>query len=69
MRLLVDGNGEKRQEGSIAGDIKRRINSRKKMEIGEVMNTNLDNLKRHYQWLVRLERLLMENKSAPEWLR
>ena len=55
-----------RREKSIAGDIKKRINSRKKLECGKVTE-DVETLNRHYSWLKRLETELVEG-GVPQWL-
>lgn len=52
---------------SIAGDVKKRINTRKKAECGSVEN-DVEKCKRHYQWLKALEQTILKH-GVPEWLR
>lgn len=55
-----------RLPASIAGEMKKRINSRKKRELGGV-DQDVDLLRRHYQWLQRLEQQLIKGE-VPQWL-
>lgn len=56
-----------RVEKSLIGDIKKRINSRKKRAIGAV-DKNPESLKQHYQWLKNLNSQL-KNEGVPQWLK
>jgi hypothetical protein len=62
-RLAKNGMGIER---TLAGDLTRRINSRKKFEIGEIAPDE-EVLKAHYQWLVRLEQQIRES-DVPSWV-
>lgn len=53
-------------EKSLAGDIAKRINTRKKRDLGGI-ELNLEVLRRHYQWLLALEKELREGRT-PLWL-
>lgn len=55
-----------RLPASIAGELKKRINSRKKREIGSV-DQDIRLLRVHYQWLQRLEQQLIAGE-VPQWL-
>lgn len=55
-----------RVDKSLVGDIRKRINSRKKRELGAV-DKDVQLLKRHYAWLKRLESELIEG-GIPQWL-
>jgi superfamily II DNA or RNA helicase len=65
IRILYKG---KRVEDSVAGNLKWRINARKKAECGEV-TADVEVCRRHYQWLVRLDKAMRATKEVPEWLR
>jgi superfamily II DNA or RNA helicase len=56
-----------RVERSLIGDIRRRINTRKKYSLGAV-DRDVAQLKRHYYWLKDLETELIE-KGIPTWLK
>lgn len=55
-----------RLPSSMAGEIKRKINTRKKRELGAV-DQDVALLKQHYQWLNALNRSLI-NGDVPQWL-
>jgi len=55
-----------RHEQSLAGDIIKRINQRKAQELGKI-NGDLDHLKRHYQWIRTLEKIIAK-EGIPQWL-
>lgn len=55
-----------RLPASIAGELKRRINTRKKRELGSV-DQDVSLLRAHYQWLQRLEKQLIAGE-LPQWL-
>jgi len=64
IRLM--SRGGQRVERSLAGDIKRRINSRKRFALGAVAN-DVEVYKQHYQWLHQLERQIID-EGIPLWL-
>lgn len=64
LRMRVGRNGI--VEKSIPGDIKRRINSQKKYEIGQIEN-NVDCLRKHWAWLRKLEQDVARI-GLPLWL-
>ena len=55
-----------RMDKGLMGDVKRRINSRKKRALGAV-DKDVANLRRHYSWLKDLESQLIEG-GLPSWL-
>lgn len=55
-----------RMDKGLMGDVKRRINSRKKRALGAV-DKDVANLRRHYGWLKNLESDLMDG-GLPSWL-
>jgi hypothetical protein len=55
-----------RMDRSLIGDIRKRINTRKKRAIGAV-DKDVQLLKTHYQFLKNLEAELIES-GVPEWL-
>lgn len=63
---IIKGKQE-RFEKSLPGDIKRKINTRKKYCLGEVCN-DVSVLKKHYNWLKELETSILDNKELPQWL-
>jgi hypothetical protein len=64
VRLIIR-NGE-RPERSLAGDVKKRINTRKKITLGE-LTRDVDVCRRHWQWLQQLDRELLD-LGLPSWL-
>lgn len=56
-----------RVEKSMRGDIKKRINTRKKRDLGAIDNDK-DLLKLHYDWVKRLETEIKTAKGVPSWL-
>ena len=59
--------GKQRIEKSAPGDIKKRINSQKKLILGE--KTNDENvLKKHYKFLHDLHVQMAQTKEIPSWL-
>jgi len=58
-------------ERTLVGDLSKRINSRKKYELGAI-KTDEDTLRLHYEWLKRLERQILDGhglNGLPQWLR
>lgn len=55
-----------RMDKGLLGDVKRRINSRKKRALGAI-DKDVSNLRRHYGWLKELEGQLLE-VGLPSWL-
>jgi hypothetical protein len=55
-----------RFEKSMIGDIKKRINYRKKCDLGGVSN-EVETCKQHYEWLKGLESTL-QSGEVPKWL-
>lgn len=55
-----------RSEKTLTGDVKKRINIKKKSDCGPVVK-DVDTLKRHYNWLVRLDKEIVA-KGLPSWL-
>lgn len=55
-----------RVDKNLIGDIKKRINSRKKRSLGGV-DRDVQNLRKHYNWLKALETELIQG-AAPSWL-
>ena len=58
--------GAARVDRSLSGDIRKRINSRKKRSLGPV-DKDVALLKRHYNWLKQLETELIDG-GIPQWL-
>jgi superfamily II DNA or RNA helicase len=56
-----------RVERSLAGDIKKRINGRKKGVLGQIRN-EVEVYKQHYAWLQVLGQKMRDNKKIPSWL-
>jgi hypothetical protein len=54
-------------EKSLPGDIKKRINERKKAACGEIVN-QIDICRAHYDWLTALDREIRKSESLPSWL-
>lgn len=65
IRLI--NNGEVRNDRSLAGDIKKRINSRKKRDLGPVVK-DVDVYTQHFRWLKALESEMKRTKEVPQWL-
>jgi len=59
-------NGYSIEKGA-AGDVKKRINSAKRKDVGAVDGTSVENLKRHWNWLRNLEQMIL-TKGVPAWL-
>lgn len=55
-----------RMDKGLIGDIKKRINTRKKRTLGAV-DRDVENLRRHYNWLKNLENQLSQ-EGLPSWL-
>lgn len=55
-----------RIEKSLVGDVKKRINSRKKRDLGAADRT-VDSLRKHYQWLSNLANSI-KAQGVPAWL-
>lgn len=53
-------------EKSLAGDLRKKINSQKKRSCGAVTN-DLPILKRHYDWIKNLEQIIL-HQGIPSWL-
>lgn len=56
-----------RTDKAIAGDIKKRINTKKKSELGSA-EKSIESLQRHYNWLNRLNECI-QKEGVPLWLR
>lgn len=56
-----------RVDKTLSGDIKKRINGRKKRDIG-AKEKSIESCQLHYKWLKRLEVDLRESKEVPTWL-
>lgn len=57
-----------RVDKSMIGDVKKRIYSRKKRDLGAA-EKNVESLKRHYQWLLALNIGMTAEGKVPAWLR
>lgn len=58
-------------ERTLAGDLSKRINGRKKYELGAIQKDE-ETLRRHYDWLKHLERQILHEhglNGVPQWLR
>jgi len=64
MRLLTKKGA--RFDKSMIGDIKKRINTRKKRDL-DAAEKNVESLRNHYNWLNNLNRQL-ETEGLPSWL-
>jgi hypothetical protein len=56
-----------RIDKAIAGDIKKRINTKKKSDLGSAEKST-ESLRQHYNWLTRLNELI-QKEGVPSWLR
>jgi hypothetical protein len=56
-----------RPSKDLYGDVKKRINSRKKRSIGPV-EKDVAILKKHWQWLQKLDTELINANGVPTWL-
>lgn len=65
IRLM--SNGGVRNDRSLAGDIKKRINSRKKRDLGPVVK-DVEVYTQHFRWLKALESEMKRTKEVPQWL-
>jgi hypothetical protein len=57
---------------SVAGQLRKRINTQKKKELGSVDGADDETLDRHWAWLKQLERrILLDHglNGVPQWLR
>ena len=61
--LFPDGA---RFDRTVMGDIKRRINTRKKRDLGAIA-PDVETCRKHYAWIKALERQLL-NSEVPQWL-
>jgi hypothetical protein len=59
-------NGYSIEKGA-AGDIKKRINTMKRIDVGAIDNTSIESLKKHWYWLRNLEQTI-KTKGVPAWL-
>lgn len=58
---------DSRYEKSLPGDIKKKINSRKKHLLGQKVK-DVEVLQRHYAWLKSLEKQIVRTREVPTWL-
>ena len=61
-----------RIERTLIGDLRKRINSRKKQAFGSVAKADEETLEQHWQWLKQLEREILSDprlEGVPRWLR
>jgi superfamily II DNA or RNA helicase len=61
-----------RPERTLSGDIKKRINTRKKMHFGSAKNASEEILEQHWNWLKKLENEILHAhglQGVPSWLR
>lgn len=65
IKMLKKSGG--RIDRSLSGDVKKRINGRKKRDIGQ-KEKSIESCQRHYNWLKRLEVELKETQEIPTWL-
>lgn len=66
--LIRRAGGEVRRDKTLPGDIKRKINSRRKFEVGcDVKQADLAQLERHWEFMRRLEAQLLKGE-VPTWL-
>jgi type I site-specific restriction endonuclease len=66
LKLLTQAGS--RVDKTLIGDIKKRIYSRKKRDLGSA-ERNVDSLKMHYNWLQRLNNTMISERVVPQWLR
>lgn len=69
--LVVRKAAEKsgmRPQSSFVGDVRKRINIKKKSTLGGVPNCTLPELEKHYEWLKQLEAQILSGQE-PSWLR
>lgn len=57
-----------RIDKALVGDVKKRINARKKRDLG-VAEKSIESLEKHYRWLTGLISLLVKEGVVPQWLR
>jgi hypothetical protein len=65
LRITLDGE---RFEKSLPGDFKKRINAQKVRIFGSIDGSDVDSLKRQYEWLVQLDQKII-CREIPEWLK
>jgi superfamily II DNA or RNA helicase len=58
---------DSRQQNSLRSDIRKRINTKKKAEIGGVQNS-IESYQSHYQWVTKLNEFIVRTKEVPLWL-
>ncbi len=63
---LMKQNGF-RIDRTFISDLKKRINAKKKREIGAVV-TDADVYRKHYEWIKRLELQIKDTREVPQWL-
>jgi hypothetical protein len=63
---MAKSNGLRVEKGFFT-DVKKRINGRKKREIGAI-EIDVEVYRRHYEWLKRFETQLKATRVMPEWL-
>jgi len=56
-----------RFDKALLGDLKKRINTKKKRDLGP-LELSVDSLKKHYNWLTMLNKEVV-NEGVPQWLR
>lgn len=70
IRRLQKGN--MRIERTLIGDLRKRINTKKKIAFGAVKDADEDSLDKHWQWLKDLETEILSSpgiEGVPRWLR
>lgn len=66
IRLLTKSG--MRIDRTLIGDIKKRVYSRKKRDLGAA-EKSVESLQRHYQWLLGLNQQMTNEEVVPQWLR
>lgn len=66
IRLLTKAGT--RIDKAMIGDIKKRIYSRKKRDLGAA-EKSVESLQKHYQWLLNLNKRMLGEGTVPQWLR
>jgi superfamily II DNA or RNA helicase len=67
LHLMFINAKEVRIEKSLRGDIMKRINTRKKMLLGGIIN-DVEICEKHYLWLDKLQKELIAARKLPTWL-
>lgn len=65
--IRIMTRGGLRVDKALIGDVKKRVNSRKKRDLGQA-EKSVESLRKHYQWLTNLNGVL-DLEGIPQWLK